>query len=36
MRVAFFFSHGVTLGGETRQHGPGENVGRHVHCQRQR
>jgi len=36
MWVAFFFSDGVTLGGETRQHGPGENVGRHVQRQRQR
>jgi len=36
MRVAFIFSDGVTLGGETRQYGPGENVGRHVQRKRQR
>jgi len=35
MLVAFFLD-GVTLGGETRQHGPGENAGRHVQRQRQR
>lgn len=28
----FFFTDGVTLGGKTRQYGPGENAGRHVRC----